>query len=287
VVRPATGEIVAMANLPTFDPNNLGASTPDARRNRIISDIAEPGSTFKIVVVSAALNENISKLTDLIDCEHGNFQYAGYTLHDAHEDKYNILSVEEVVAKSSNVGAAKIGIKLGPEKLEEYVRRFGFGEPTGIILPAKFAALFVPCPLEQDSITRIPMGHEVAATPLQMCLAMSAIANRGVLMRPRLVDHLEDAEGKVIARYPPQVARRVVSETAAQQMVAALKTVVSTNGSGLNAQLDFYTAAGKTGTAQKSVGGKYVSGNSFRHSSGSFPLTIRSFAFQWHLMSRA
>jgi cell division protein FtsI/penicillin-binding protein 2 len=271
VIRPATGEILAMANVPTFDPNKLQNSNPDARRNRVISDIAEPGSTFKIVVVSGALNEHVVKLTDMIDCEEGVFHFAGYTLHDAHE-KYGLLSVESVVAKSSNIGAAKIGIKLGPELLAEYISRFGIGAPTGILLPGEVRGIVHPlAKWTKLSISRIPMGHEVAATPLQMCLAMAAIANKGVLMRPQLVDHLEDADGKVLAKYSPQVARRVVSERAAVQMVEALKAVVSTNGTGTKAQLDYYTVAGKTGTAQKAVNGKYVAHKFFSSFIGFFP----------------
>lgn len=271
VIRPATGEILAMANLPTFDPNNLLGSNPDARRNRIISDIAEPGSTFKIVVVSGALEDKVVKLTDLIDCEGGMFQYAGYKLHDAHE-KYGLLSVENVVAKSSNVGAAKIGIKLGPERLEDFIRRFGIGSMTGILLPGEVRGIVHPVSRwSKLSITRVPMGHEVAATPLQMCMAMSAIANKGVLMRPQLIDHLEDSDGKVLAKYSPQVARRVVSEKTASQMVEALKAVVSTNGTGTKAQLDYYTVAGKTGTAQKAVNGKYVAHKFFASFIGFFP----------------
>ncbi|MDB6036914.1 MAG: spoVD 1 [Verrucomicrobiales bacterium] len=271
VVRPNTGEILALANLPTFDPNHLLGSNPDARRNRVISDIAEPGSTFKIVVVSAALNENVVKLTDMVDCEGGMFHYAGYTLHDAHE-KYNLLSVENVVAKSSNVGAAKIGIQLGAERLAEYIHRFGIGSTTGIQLPGEVRGIVHPLSRwSKLSITHVPMGHEVAATPLQMCLAMSAIANKGVLMRPQLIDHLEDSDGKLVARYFPQVARRVVSERAARQMVEALKAVVSTNGTGTKAQLDFYTVAGKTGTAQKAVNGHYVNHKFFSSFIGFFP----------------
>src|SRR5262249_50744045 len=124
VVRPRTGEILAMATLPTYDPNNPGAASADARRNRVITDVAEPGSTFKIVVVSAALNEQVVRLSDTFDCEHGHFWFAGKTLHD--HEAYGVLTVEQIIAKSSNIGAAKVGIKLGEGRLYDYMRSFGF-----------------------------------------------------------------------------------------------------------------------------------------------------------------
>ncbi len=138
VVRPKTGEILAMATLPTFDPNNPGGATPDQRRNRVICDISEPGSTFKIVVVSGALNEHVTTLEDRYDCEHGRFLYAGKILKD-HEG-YGLLTVEDIITKSSNIGSAKIGIKMGEELLYRYIRGFGFGERTGIPLPGKSRA---------------------------------------------------------------------------------------------------------------------------------------------------
>src|SRR6185369_1580541 len=131
-VRPRTGEILALANLPTFDPNNINVSTDDMRRNRAITDTAEPGSTFKIVVVSGALNERVVSLADTFDCEHGKFLYAGRWLHD--HLPYGVLSVENIITKSSNIGAAKIGIKMGESRLYDYMRNFGFGTQTGIPL---------------------------------------------------------------------------------------------------------------------------------------------------------
>ena len=272
MVRPRTGEILAMATLPNYNPNDLGSVTPDARRNRAIADIAEPGSTFKIVVVSAALNEGIITLNDTIDCEHGKFFYAGKWLKEHESHGYGVISVENIIAKSSNIGSAKIGIKLGDLGLHTYIRNFGFGERTGIQLPGEVSGIVHSLKSWYPiSISRIPMGHEVAVTPLQMVMAMSAIANGGRLMRPSIVDHLEDEEGHVVARYQPQLARTVVSPVTARQMVEALKGVVSTNGTAVKARLPYYTVAGKTGTAQKAINGAYVPGKYFTSFIGFFP----------------
>jgi cell division protein FtsI/penicillin-binding protein 2 len=252
VIRPRTGEILGLATLPNFDPNHPGTATPEARRDRVITDIAEPGSTFKIVVVSGALNEGIVRLTDTFDCEHGLFYYAGKPLHD--HERYGVLSVEGIITKSSNIGAAKIGIKMGENRLYDYICNFGFGTATGLPLPGEVSAhLFVP-PVRKWSklsIARIPMGQGISVTRLQMTMAMCAIANKGWLMRPMLVDRLEDRDHNVVAKYTPQRVRQVISEPTAKLMVKALKTVVSPEGTAPKAALEHYTVAGKTGTAQK------------------------------------
>ena len=181
VVRPRTGEILAMATLPNFDPNNPGAASADAHRNRVITDIVEPGSTFKIVVVSGALNDRTVRLSDTFDCEHGRFHFAGRVLHD--HESYGVLSVEEIITKSSNIGAAKIGIKMGPPRLYDYIRSFGFGTRTGIPLQGEVVGIVHPVKdWYKVSIAQIPMGHGIAVTRLQMMMAMCAIANNGVLM---------------------------------------------------------------------------------------------------------
>ncbi len=144
IIRPKTGEILAMATLPNFDPNHPGASSADALRNRVISDIAEPGSTFKIVPISGGLNEHVVKLTDMFNCEHGHFAYAGKILHD--HKSYDVLSVEGIITKSSNIGAAKVGILLGEQQLYSYIHRFGFGSRTGIALPGEVNGILHPLP---------------------------------------------------------------------------------------------------------------------------------------------
>jgi cell division protein FtsI/penicillin-binding protein 2 len=259
VVRPRTGEILALATLPNFDPNNPGAAAADARRNRVITDVMEPGSTFKIVVVSGALDDQLVQLNDVFECEHGSFAYAGRVLHD--HDPYGLLSVRNIITKSSNIGAAKIGIKMGEQRLHSHIASFGFGERTGLPLPGEVRGIVHPVKdWSKVTVAQVPMGQGIAVTRLQMLMAMSAIANHGKLMRPMLVSRLEDQDGNVIARYGPRPARQVISEPAARAMVEALKTVVSPEGTAPKAALEHYTVAGKTGTAQKVEGGVYVHG---------------------------
>jgi cell division protein FtsI/penicillin-binding protein 2 len=257
MVRPRTGEILAMATLPNFDPNQPGHSPMEALRNRVISDTAEPGSTFKIVVVTAGLNEHAVSFNEKFDCGHGQFSYAGRVLHD--HESLGTLTVEEIITKSSNIGAAKIGIQLGRDKLYEYMRRFGFGRRTDIPLPGEVGGTVHPLKdWSLVSIAQIPMGQGVTVTPLQMVMAMSAIANKGLLMRPMLVDRLEGPDGKIMVKYKPQPVRQVADPETIQEMVTALKTVATRDGTAVQAGLDHYTVAGKTGTAQKVEHGQYV-----------------------------
>jgi cell division protein FtsI/penicillin-binding protein 2 len=229
----------------------------DALRNRVISDTAEPGSTFKIVVVTAGLDEHAVSFNEVFDCEQGHFNYAGRLLHD--HEPFGLLTVENIITKSSNIGAAKIGIQLGQDKLFDYIQRFGFGRRTGIPLPGEVGGTVHPLKdWSQVSIAQIPMGQGVSVTPLQMAMAMSAIANKGLLMRPMLADRLEDATGKLVAKYEPQPVRQVASPETIQLMVTALKTVVTRDGTAVQGSLDHYTVAGKTGTAQKVEHGQYV-----------------------------
>lgn len=270
VVRPRTGEILALASLPNFDPNRPGSAPPDARRNRVITDVVEPGSTFKIVVVSGALNDRAVSLTDAFDCEHGHFAFGGRVLHD--HEAYGVLTVQNIITKSSNIGAAKIGIRLGENRLYDYIRDYGFGARTGIPLPGEVGGILHPTKQwTKVSIAQIPMGHGVAVTRLQMVMAMCAIANGGVLMRPVLVDRLEDRNGNVVAKYYPQRVRQVLTEPAARAMVAALQTVVSPEGTAPKAALENYTVAGKTGTAQKAGVGGYQPGKYISSFMGFFP----------------
>jgi cell division protein FtsI/penicillin-binding protein 2 len=257
VIRPRTGEILAMATLPNFDPNSPGNAKPEERRNRVITDVAEPGSTFKIVVISGALNDGIVRLSDVFDCEHGHFHFAGRVLHD--HEAYGLLSVEQIITKSSNIGAAKVGIKLGETRVADYIRDYGFGERSGLPLQGEVPGIVHPLKQwSKVSIAQLPMGQGVSVTRMQMAMAMCAIANNGWLMRPMLVDHLEDRDHNVVARYTPQPVRQVISEAASKEMIQALKTVVSPEGTAPKAALEHYTVAGKTGTAQKVENGVYV-----------------------------
>jgi cell division protein FtsI/penicillin-binding protein 2 len=269
VMRPRTGEILAMASLPNYDPNQSGTISPETR-NRVITDVVEPGSTFKIVVVSGALNSGVVKLTDEFDCEHGHFAFAGRVLHD--HEALGVLTTEAIITKSSNIGAAKIGIKLGADNLYKYAWSYGFGQRTGIPLPGEARGILHPVKdWSKVSIAQIPMGHGVAVTRLQMLYAMAAIANNGWLMQPMIVDRLQEHDGNVVERYAPQRVRQVISEEASKQMIEALKTVATKEGTAAEAALKEYVVAGKTGTAQKAENGAYVSGKYVSSFIGFFP----------------
>lgn len=271
IVRPRTGEILAMATLPNYDPNEPNKAEMEALRNRVIADMAEPGSTFKIVVVSAALNENVVTLNDVFDCEHSRWYYLGHLLRDDHGG-YGALTVENIIAKSSNIGAAKIAIyKLGEERLYNYIKAFGFGTRTGITLGGEVNGRVNPFGKDKLMISRVPMGQSVAVTPLQMVMAMAAIANRGQLMWPMLVNRLEDVNRTVVTQYRPRMVRQVVGEAAAQDLVKALKLVATKDGTAVKAAMDHYTVAGKTGTAQKVIGKVYVLGKYTTSFIGFFP----------------
>jgi cell division protein FtsI/penicillin-binding protein 2 len=260
ITRPSTGEILALASFPEFDPNNLQTINSTNEPDRVISDVMEPGSTFKTIVISGALNDHVVSLNDTVFCEDGVFHYGGITLHDAEHDHFGSLTVEQVLEKSSNIGASKIGIKLQPQRLYDYMENFGLGEATGIPLPGEVSArqfVHTPDKWGKYSIAQIPMGQGVAVTRLQMAMVVGAIANGGVLMRPMLVKRLQDEDGNIVQKYEPQAVRRVISEETAKEMVEALKTVVSKDGTAPQASLADYTVAGKTGTAQKVVDGKY------------------------------
>jgi cell division protein FtsI/penicillin-binding protein 2 len=269
IVRPSTGEILAMASLPNYDPNTPATVTPETR-NRVITDVVEPGSTFKIVVVSGALNEGVVKLTDEFDCEQGHFAFAGKILHD--HEPFGVLTTEGIVTKSSNIGAAKIGIRLGEQNLYDYARDFGFGQRTGVLLPGEVNGILHPVKdWSKVSVAQIPMGQGVAVTRLQMLLAMAALANDGWLMRPMLVSRLEDRDGHVVQKYEPQRVRQVVNESTDKVMVKVLKTVVSPEGTAPGAAMQDYVAAGKTGTAQKAENGVYAPGKYVASFIGFFP----------------
>ena len=257
VVRPRTGEILSLANLPTFDPNHAGVAPPEHRRNRAISDTYEPGSTFKVVAISGALNEGLVTLDTPFDCEGGRTYFAGKPLRDDHPS--GTLTVEEIVGKSSNIGTFKIALLLNANRLDQYIRSYGFGSRSAISLAGEENGTVHPVKKwSKLSISRIPIGQGIAVTPLQMVMAMSAIANRGRLMQPMLIHRVLDEQGRTVAANQPRLVRQVISEATAQQMVTALKTVVSAHGTARKAMIDHYAIAGKTGTAQKPEKGGYL-----------------------------
>ena len=270
IMRPRTGEILALASLPSYDPNQPNTAK-SGTQDRVIADVMEPGSTFKIVVVSGALNGGMVKLTDEFDCEHGHFAFAGRVLHD--HEAYGMLSVKQIITKSSNIGAAKIAIeRLHEQPLYDYAWNYGFGQRTGILLPGEARGLLYPVKdWSKVSIAQIPMGHGVAVTRLQMIMAMAAIANHGWLMRPTIVSQLQTHDGRVVQRYAPERIRQVIGEKADADMIETLKTVPTKDGTAPDAAMKNYVAAGKTGTAQKAEGGVYVSGKYVSSFIGFFP----------------
>ena len=250
LMRPQTGEILAMANRPHFDLNLRSEAKPDHMKNRAIIDMMEPGSTFKIVAAAAVLNEHKLRPDSSIFCENGLWNFGGAALHDHRAFSY--LSVRDILIKSSNIGAAKLALTVGEQKFYEYIRRFGFGERTGVELPGEINGLLrPPQSWSKISITRIPMGHEIGVTPLQMTVAMATIANGGKLVMPRIVKSIRTSEGKTVSSLSPVVLRQVISSETAKEIGDALRGVVSDNGTAAAAAVPGFTIAGKTGTAQK------------------------------------
>ena len=250
MIRPQTGEILAMASRPTFDCNDPRSSTGEQQKNRPIVDMVEPGSTFKIVVTSAAVEEKVATPETKIYCENGAYSYAGHILHDAHP--MGMLTLHQVLAHSSNIGAAKLALQLGKDRFYQYIRRYGFGETTGIPLPGEIAGLVnPPYRWSELDITRVPMGQSVAVTPLQLVSAMSTVANGGTLMKPIIISEIDDADGRPVVNYSPVQVRRVISIDTSRKIVSALKDVVSKDGTAKDAAVPGFAVAGKTGTAQK------------------------------------
>jgi cell division protein FtsI (penicillin-binding protein 3) len=253
IMAPATGEILALANYPTFNPNVIARSTEDARRNRATQDVYEPGSTFKLVTASAALEEGIVQPDDIIDTTPGYIRIGSRLIDDDH--KYGVLSFEDVIVKSSNVGAIKVGLRTGIERLSRYVHRFGFGEVLAPDFSGQSRGLWNPAQLDESGLASVSMGYQVGVTPLQMVTAVSAVANGGLLLQPRIVRAIvRDGRREVIER---KVVRRAISERTAATLTAIMEGVVSERGTARSAILTSYQAAGKTGTAKKIVNNRY------------------------------
>jgi cell division protein FtsI (penicillin-binding protein 3) len=256
VMNPYTGEILALANRPTFNPNRFG-SYPSARwRNRAVSDSYEPGSIFKIFTAAAALQERVVDPDEVIDCGNGFVEIAGVRIND--HDVFDHLRFREVMAKSSDVGVVRVAQRLGRENFNGYMRRFGFGAPTGVDLPGETAGLLRPTQKWSAlSLASLSFGQEIGVTALQLASAVSAVANGGQLMRPTIVRHVEDADGRVTRTTTPVSVRRVLEAPTVEVMTAILEGVVE-GGTGKLAAIPGYRVAGKTGTAQKvDASGKY------------------------------
>jgi cell division protein FtsI (penicillin-binding protein 3) len=251
VQDPNTGAILALANWPKFNPNSATSVPTEARMDRAVSAIYEPGSTFKLVTLAAAFDQNLIRPEEVFNCENGSIVVAGHRIHD--HKKYGELTVAEILANSSDVGAIKIALKLGPPKFNEYIRSFGFGSPSGVDLPGESRGLVQR--LEHwgsFSIGSISMGQEVGVTPLQMINAVSAVANGGLLFKPRVVEEMRRGDHVLPLDGPsaPAEPRRVIRPETAATMRRLMEGVIL-NGTGKAARLDGWTAGGKTGTAQK------------------------------------
>ncbi len=247
VQDPNTGEILAMANQPTFNPNHYEKSPAVDRIDRAIAWNYEPGSTFKLVTLSAALNEHLARPNDVINCQEGQIVLAGHVIHD--HERFGDLTVAQILMHSSDVGAIKLGLRLGEERFYQYIQRFGFGSRSNLDLPGEEVGLVRP-PSRWSGIAigEISMGQGIGVTPLQMVSAYSAIANGGVLLDPHIVREVFRGQYQNVT--PTNLGRRVVSPQTAAAMRQMLAGVVE-HGTGVSAQLNGYTAGGKTGTAQK------------------------------------
>jgi cell division protein FtsI/penicillin-binding protein 2 len=251
MMDPFTGEILALANKPDYDANEIGSASRNAVRDRAITDIYEPGSTFKIIVGTAALEENLVSLDTKFDCSKGGIEVGGKVIHDVH--RHGVLTFKEVIQKSSNVGSVMIGMRLGKDRIYKYAKRYGFGDRTGIDLPGEVSGwIRKPDKWSATSIGAIPIGQEVAVTPLQVLRAYSAIANGGLLVKPHLVREIRTHEGQTVFAFDAGASRqeRAISEKTAETFKDILKTVVEDGGTATGAALDGNSVAGKTGTAQ-------------------------------------
>lgn len=264
IMRVRTGEILAMASSPTYDLNRYGKAPPEWRRNRTIGFNYEPGSTMKAGVIAAALDHEIVTETDMIDCEKGYWVYGGKSLRDSHGE--GIISVADIIKVSSNIGTAKIALKMGDDLLYNSLKAFHFGDRLGVGLPGEEAGIFYsPKHWSKISATRIGMGHEIGVTALQVLSMMNAIAYSGVQMKPMIVKRITAPDGTVLQEFKPEELGRPLSPSAARRMRKLLARVTEEGGTGTKARVEGYRVGGKTGTAQKikpaSEGGGYYSKN--------------------------
>jgi cell division protein FtsI/penicillin-binding protein 2 len=255
VMNPRTGELLAMANWPTFNPNAYNDASEEARRNRAVQDLYEPGSTFKIVTASAAIEEQVLPIDSFIDTSPGVIRFGNRVIDEYAHKNYGVLSFTDVLVKSSNIGAIKIGLKIGPERLGLFIRRFGFGRPTSSDFPAESPGIvWDPSKLNDSALASISMGYQVGVTPLQMAAAVSAVANGGQWIEPRVVQAV--IRDGIRTKVAPTIVRTAITARTAAALLPILEAVVK-DGTGAGAEIPGYTVAGKTGTADKLVGGRY------------------------------
>ncbi len=256
VVEPFSGEVLAMAGRPTFNPNRYNAYPSSRWRNRAVSDVFEPGSIFKIVTAAAGIQENVVAPGEVLDCGNGRIEISGTVIND--HAVFDRLTFAQAVAKSSDIGMIRVGAASGAGELLRYVRDFGFGAPTGVDLPGESGGLLRPTPRWSAlSLPSMSFGQEIGVTGLQITMAAAAIANGGYLMKPIVVKRVEDADGHVVLEPKPLVVRRVLQPDTVDTLTDILRTVVR-EGTGRAAAVAGYAVAGKTGTAQKvDASGRY------------------------------
>jgi cell division protein FtsI (penicillin-binding protein 3) len=258
VVRPQTGEILAMAQYPQMDPNSFAHYPEENRRVRPVTHALEPGSTFKIFVAAAALDARAAKATDAFNCEMGVWRLGSKeVIHDAH--RYGTLTLQQVIQKSSNIGVAKIAFRTGSARLDHYLRAFGFGSRSGIHFPGESPGIMRNVRASRSPLDRatLAFGQGVSVTLLQLTMALAAFGNDGVLMEPLLAKEIVSPQGEVVQQFQPRPLRRVLSPETNQQMLAIMETVTKPGGTATEAVPPGFTVAGKTGTAQKLVGRSY------------------------------
>jgi len=250
IVEPFTGEVLALANYPSFNPNLYNKQSSDQRRNRAVADSFEPGSTFKTMLAAAALEEGVVGKEDLFYCEMGKFPYAGRIIHDTHPHGW--LSFSKILQVSSNIGFTKVAEKLKRDRYFKYIEKFGFGRITGIDVPGEVPGLLRrPETWSAIDLATHAFGQGIATTPMQMVMAYAAIANGGFLMRPYVTRRVLSPQGEVLLENQPHVVRRVISEKTAKQLASMLSEVTGEGGTGVMANIEGFEVAGKTGTAQK------------------------------------
>lgn len=273
VSDPQTGAILGLANYPNYDLNNFAKAPLEHQRNNAVTDVIEPGSTFKIVAAGAALNEGVVTPFTMLDCDSPTVILNGKERKLPKEDHaMGTLNVAQIVGKSSNRGAAHLAIKLGDQRYYDYVKAFGFGEPTRFGLGGEVRGILEP-PRRWDglTITRMPMGHAIAATPLQIHMAMSAVANGGALLRPQIIKEVRDQEGLLVRRIEPEKRAQVLKPSVAAELAHMLHGVMQEGGTGFGFDIPGFEIAGKTGTTQKIVDGRYVNNRHVASFVGFFP----------------
>lgn len=273
VSEPVTGYILGLGNFPTFNLNEYNTSPLANQRNLAVTDLLEPGSTFKIVPVAGALNDRLVSPETIFDCGLSSIQVGNRSVRLPRDHKpFGEMSVTEIVAKSSNIGVAHLGVQLGSHRLYEYAHRFGFGHPTGFPLGGEVrGTLHEVRNWDGLTITRLPMGHAVSATPMQIHFAMAALANEGILMRPQVVHRAFNEKGDTVVSFPPAPRRRVVSGETARAVSEMLMLVPTSKGTAPQAAIPGFEVAGKTGTTQKIIDGRYSNRHHVASFSGYFP----------------